>query len=101
MKQNITVEQARKELDNKYEDMVVWIEEHGYLDYYEDKKGYHPDNPFLSIGQMIEFLDEKQGIFEFKRIGDDWLVNRNRSEELCDALWEACKEVLDELQTNI
>ena len=56
----------------------------------------------LSIGQMIEFLDENG--FEITRHKTEsadhvWSVTRGDSnflfKELCDALWEAVKEILE------
>lgn len=68
--------------------------------------------PLLSIGQMIEFLDEKAEIndFGYSRTDPYWKIEiTNRSIgrgsaghiditpniELCDALFEAVKEVLE------
>lgn len=79
---------------------------------YESKKVMgNPDDgwgvvyPALSIGQMIEFLDEQDHrLILSKANGSVWLVafsNRpTRDEhpsgaELCDALWEAVKEVIE------
>lgn len=50
----------------------------------------------LSIGQMIEFLDEGWLVSIVKT--KNWKVSVNKSyelPELCDALFEAVKEVLD------
>lgn len=50
----------------------------------------------MSIGQMIEFLDEHTDLSEIR----DWVktgakeITWCENEELCDALWEAVKEVL-------
>ena len=82
--------------------------------------------PLLSIGQMIEFLDEHNNLYAINspqkgelNKGDlqhknddkfwndrdmanpyDWQVEKNsvgsfNSKELCDALWEAVKEILE------
>lgn len=72
--------------------------------------------PLLSIGQMIEFLDENGHDFNIDFIGRDvrlsnkkggWGVfsdndgesiyvdSHRTKEELCDALWEAVKEILE------
>lgn len=62
--------------------------------------------PLLSIGQMIEFLDEHASQFvldygtsEFGEWQKHWRLifdeNQYECDELCDALWEACKEVLE------
>lgn len=62
--------------------------------------------PLLSIGQMIEFLDEHtEGNYQIQRNGerdgwrlnsDDISFNEKGSKELCDSLWEAVKEVLEQ-----
>ena len=56
--------------------------------------------PVLSIGQMIEFLDG-YGLDDVGHSGRDWAVNmytiRGKiNKELCDALWEVVKELLNE-----
>lgn len=62
--------------------------------------------PLLSIGQMIEFLDEHNTDRAFDALCFDrgeyeWHVyhlekpNNHRSVELCNALWSACVEVLN------
>lgn len=55
----------------------------------------------LSIGQMIEFLDE-HGIDEIVKWNDGWRVAMDwtenglvEEEELVDALWKAVKEILE------
>ena len=65
--------------------------------------------PLLSIGQLIEFLDENKSKFELKRykfkkdknyngwelkVGKWWDSNIHR--KLCGALWESVKEILNE-----
>ena len=60
--------------------------------------------PLLSIGQMIEFLDEQLYFDFFERFvkthdgewnyEDDNLLSHNYK-ELCDSLWQAVKEVLE------
>ncbi len=69
------------------------------------------DYPLLSIGQMIEFLkdnlmvdcnafidvcyNQKRGWYAEAGYNDNGKY-MGESEELCDALWEACKEVLEQ-----
>ncbi len=56
--------------------------------------------PTLSIGQMIEFLDEENVAID---ITTGWTIiaselqdlHTYKNEELCDALWEAVKEILE------
>lgn len=94
MKQHITKEQL-DELKDKTAIYRAFVKdkEHGYL---------------LSIGQMIEFLDEHENIkgmyFGSGSIGWEWeneesnldMFRTNKfPNELCDALWEAVKEVLE------
>lgn len=64
---------------------------------------YWMNAPLLSIGQMIEFLDEDwktdwsilfgKNIYMVGKQLKDYPTYK-KSEELCDALWEAVKEVL-------
>lgn len=60
--------------------------------------------PLLSIGQMIEFLDEYTNIGELVKIerlrgNNGWIVDAGSivtdEEELIDNLWEAVKEILE------
>ena len=44
-------------------------------------------NPLLSIGQMIEFLNEHDRW--------DYGTAQVTADGLCDSLWEACKEILN------
>ena len=48
----------------------------------------------LSIGQMIEFLDEHTDLVNHEEYGPFKEITWFLDEELCDDLWEACKEVL-------
>jgi len=62
-------------------------------------------HPLLSIGQMIEFLDERVKCLSCMKNqqegADEWIVAYvnylHKNKELCDALWEACKSVLEEV----
>ena len=87
MKQYITVEQL-EECENPRR-LMDWMTSHNY--------GLLPN-----IGQMIEFLDEnyrKENLFVWAidRSKDKWELysQEHESVELCDALWEAVKEVLE------
>lgn len=61
--------------------------------------------PLLSIGQMIEFLDENGRLWieQEEEIDEDipkkYRVQSRQHEywstELCDALWQACEEILE------
>lgn len=61
-----------------------------------------PINIFFNIGQMIEFLQQYSNMeIRWNRVESLWYFKRfNKSEEnnyieLCDALWEAVKNVLN------
>jgi hypothetical protein len=81
-------------------------------DYLEKEAGYayydserYPEEhacPLLSIGQMIEFLDERErlGIYgelllngQMVRVRSRWL--EYPPGQLCDTLWQAVKEILE------
>ena len=64
--------------------------------------------PLLSIGQLIEFLDEHSGedianysekAVDVHTVGEPWhhwfTIHWDQGQELCDALWEAVKETLE------
>ena len=117
MKQHITPKQfdeLNKNGKEKYrkwyqETYAPFAEENVYV--YEDEKGtIEYEVPPLSIGQMIEFLSEKFLFRDIEYEVDMWYIRKfdftkesdsdeylkeitNR--ELCDALWEAVKEVLN------
>lgn len=79
MKQHITAKQRDELSEEGGNTLRHWVLSKGYV---LDTK--------LSIGQMIEFLDEHN---ERKYWMADY-VGDNKT--LCDALWEACKEILEE-----
>jgi len=63
--------------------------------------------PLLSIGHMIELLDEHDYLLEISRgqISDLYYVrdrrnNISKPRELCDALWDAAKAVFENERTN-
>ena len=110
MKQNITPEQL-DELSNKAKDKLnKWMQDHNYHSYKsvttiattgETITGY-VITP-LSIGQMIEFLENntKYQFYIFRRtldwkiIHEELQYGKTLNIKLCDALWEAVKEVLN------
>ena len=102
MKQNITEEEL-SQLSQQGKDNL--------LKYLKQKHIYNSDsstNGWLSIGQMIEFLDE-QGDYVYSKqdIGGTtlnryWTIrlrgekrNKFGRKELCDALFKAVKEILE------
>jgi len=103
MKQNITQEQLDELTTRQRKKLEDWVFEN-------ITKTVNKFIPLLSIGQMIEFLeDNKEGGWEIYnlpvQISNDkilglFVVNNYgkyyRRPELCDAIWEAVKEVLKE-----
>ena len=93
MKQHITVDQLDELSVEGRGKLANWCFENGYpVNATQDLSKL-----FLSIGQMVEFLDDKSnlvnsGCHGFKEI--QW----DGGKELCDALWEACKKVLEKEQ---
>lgn len=130
MKQHITIEQFEEITDKQKKKLVRWWKGEsgdwwfvtkpdisarqvfvaGGLGGIAGMMAEDPKYPLLSIGQMIEYLQESvSGVFSIATIPIQspndiqlglWLVtNYNkhyRKPELCDALWEAVKEVLSE-----
>lgn len=105
MKQNINIKQLN-ELSEKGKERFV---ECFQKDSSKGMKRIILYSPLLSIGQMIEFLDENKYI-EIKKVQPgthwQWLIIKNEKQigitsdqsnnyELCDALWEAVKEILE------
>jgi hypothetical protein len=100
MKQHIDLEQL-DELSAKQKNKL-----YEYLDF-----GFSPVKfevvRELTIGKMIEFLDEQKKVvlgddgwneprLKFAKVNSDLSFDMDWSGELCDALWEACKETLNE-----
>lgn len=81
------------------------VKREGYSWIYEteDSEGYPTvldkgDFPLLSIGLMIEFLDNGWADEYLQLNGkyiEDGMYFALKNEELCDALWQAVKEVLE------
>lgn len=121
MKQNITIDQLnelseegqrrlKEWWDNKYttaiEDMTTTK--------YTDATTAFFGMPVISIGQMIEFLDE-QGkedveygfdpaeVYNYKGgyVLIQWFDAKDHDLELADVLWKACKEILQKEHNGI
>ncbi len=129
MKQNISVEQLN-ELSDKVKAKFIldynikrWKAENKMMtkifgtktndptleEFLEEERFHDPTHaiklPLLSIGQLIEFLDDK--LVEIEKANwwqvrinyrvEDGIPTMDRSgkPELTDALWEACKEILN------
>ena len=92
MKQNITPDQLNELSDNAARKLHKWannVESIGL-----------GGNMLLSIGQMIEFLDENNDIWGIKQKENGaWKLEAPlfdfNNKELCDALWSGVKEVLE------
>ena len=126
MKQNISI-QDLDQLSNKGKDRLRewwsdgrqnigdWYYDGLYIRVVLDDEGRIHENipflPLLSLGQMIQFLDEKwKWIFIKKYKHEDgkgykynyWSVTntthelrKGPSKELCDSLWQAVREILE------
>lgn len=99
MKQIITAEQLEEMSDNAYEKYLDWMIKNNYT------QGFGRDHIVpMNIGQMIEFLNENQEYqFHIMRRTVDWKIlvgdlhyGKVLGKELCDSLWEACKDILSE-----
>lgn len=104
MKQHISKEQIKELSDKGKERLREWVIKSNlsrddskfiYYKFSNDTYGYLP---LLSIGQMIEFLGED--IHFIRREETGWRLDTKYCEyedyeELCDALWEAVKQVLE------
>lgn len=81
MKQHITLGQMKAELTNeKVDELLNWLnKKHGGIHYQ------------ISIGQMLEFLEEKKGKTDIVDLISDPIPKGGQ----CNALWEEVKEVLE------
>jgi len=112
MKQNISAEdwgyfertnqEATKKLRNYYSDWQMKNQQENYPNQFITIQ-YEPIFFWLTIGRMIEFLDENKYQITIKREKDQWLLARGKDNNvdvngttLCDALWEAVKKVLND-----
>jgi len=121
MKQHITIEQLN-ELSNKdkfrkhfwkiYDgDLLVYgdykgniekeihVFEYGMIPADESDFGYK----LLSIGQMMDFLENSNPTYytNIFMIHEDGQVQKGYAGELCDALWEDVKELLEHEKTQV
>ncbi len=107
MKQYINPEQLKELSSEKQEVLTKWFMEKGYDD--------ESTMPLLTIGQMIEFLDENaterysrlamaRAPSTVKGFVRKWIIGQYNEgfedaemiEELCDALWVTVKKILME-----
>ena len=95
MKQNITYQQLVELTDKPSQAVLIhWVNSKGY-------------RPLLSIGQMIEFLDEHGDFIYSKQIDGTtgklcWTIRRRKTKqnyfmrkELADSLWRGVKSILE------
>jgi hypothetical protein len=108
MKQHITPDQLNELSEKGKRRLIQWYNLKK-IDDLKNKTGDAPKTPLLSIGQMIEFLEEttKYQLHILRRTVD-WKIIHGKQQygkvlggELCDALWEAVKEVLDDQMEEI
>ena len=109
VKQNITPKQLDELSDKGKEKLRGWIWHNGKPRYSTETTPFHSNGdeiydssvaalPLLSIGQMIEFLlkeTPRPPLFYEKNI-IPWSMHWEKKDELCNALWEACKEILND-----
>lgn len=111
MKQHITIKQLNELSDKQIEEYLIWYRPLGTILFNWSNGNEYPAPEAAiavgtTIGRMIEFLDEYSSDFEMiKKDEDKWAVdwywdidsqeyyNVKKCSELCDALWEAVKEV--------
>lgn len=100
MKQHISVEDLQQLSDKGKGRLIEWWASHQFstCEIYRESKN-SARYPLLSIGQLIEFLEEKDNFWyqSFWMINneEDLFVQKGYVSELCDSLWEAVKEVLE------
>lgn len=102
MKQNITIEQINELSEKGKERLITWLYAHDYEDQIFNIPTCGEENccmesviEELSIGQMIEFLEEHN----YWSIGKGVVplsLSGNNIEKISDALWEAVKYILEE-----
>lgn len=102
MKQHITEEQLNELSEKGKERLRKWWKPKEY-DLYMNEEGEvssvwcceddvtSTDMPLLSIGQMIEFLNEYGEIY----LGTVKIITWEPTQELFDVLWQSVKEVLE------
>lgn len=114
MKQHISLEQLNELSEKGKEKLGIWTKsyyekhsEHEATTFSaEEFMGIKPFLRQLSIGQLIEFLDEHNIANDMWFNDKEWHIGTvgicdidneyNHSHaELCDALWEAVKEILN------
>ncbi len=102
MKQHITPNQLNELSDKGKKALSKFVKNKSWDVEYSDPTFTVVKLPLLSIGQMIEYLGEVEKFITVDNHygwvvtqGEDEIVTGMRIDELCDALWEAVKEVLN------
>lgn len=110
MKQNITEEQLNELSQKQKLNLFTWWSSNYHLKPVPESQGkyLYGNNMLLSIGQMIEFLNEhlKRNMFIYQvykqtqvPLQTKWKVQNEINEpsdiELCDTLWKAVKDILE------
>ena len=98
MKQYISAKIVNRELNDKERSKL----KHSLKDRKNWDDGSFIKEPGLSIGEMIEFLDEEDDYFKtWYRQGNSKVSKTNKTisweynEELCDDLWQEVTKVLE------
>jgi hypothetical protein len=114
MKQRITIEQLQELTEEQQQRLREWWKPQLYDVFIEiliddeiiegsiERKTYEPSKealPLLDIGQMIELLHSKPSAYELIDICDcmdayGGIIISEPINNLCDALWQAVKQVL-------
>ena len=103
MKQHITVKQLNELSEKGKSRLLKFVRKTDWEDYYcecgpsNHERWRNTYLPLLSIGQMVEFLDENKKRTRVWAIYSAWRIGKKGGgdvECICDALWEAVKEVL-------
>jgi len=98
MKQHITIKQLYELNDKAGKRLLKWCSKNAsglFGGYVTTKLGMFP---ILSIGQMIEFLGDNLKCVEEFSTNPTVVLYGGRifeKKELCDALWEAVKKILE------
>lgn len=100
MKQNITTKQLNEAHPMDTLNLAVMLDI-SCNDYRNDNELDKMVSERITIGKMIEILGNDFKFISYHDEPDEWVVNRMthnsrsyRADNLCDALWEAVKEVL-------
>lgn len=105
MKERITLQQLKELSAPQQENLrsrwipqegdYIALGDHEEMIYYLNGVVKSKSLPLLNIGQMLAYLEAWERPIHLRRDSDEWVVQTSkvelRTEELCDALWEALK----------